>query len=505
MANIGEDKVANNDQMSLYESYLRASYAKLARLTLQDLRNNKKDSVLYSKYSRDDITKWLKTPESSSKHLRDACNFLFLSSHHFRRIVEHFALMVTYSYIIVPYGSGEIKNKKMYKLAYNKVVDLLNLMNISHEFKKIMITIFIQDVFYGYIYQSESSDSFFIKQLPADYCMISSIEDGAYNLAFDFNFFSTREEQIVNYGEEFEQKYWKFKGRNGKSGDRSLRWQELDSTKTIVIKLNEEIPYPAPPFAGILESIYALEDHKALFLAKTELENTRLLSFKIPLDDNNQMTIDDTMRHKFYNEIDSQVPDRVGYIISPFETKDHVLTSNSVGIDSVAVAETEFYNSAGVSQLLFNNEKASSSALKDSITTDFVIVCGVLRQFERWINRKIKNTDSKYRFAVKILDVSYHNRDTMFKAYRDACVNGAPMKMAMAATLGYTPSDILNMGILENEILGLRDGAFSQPLLSSNTLSPDTTDEGGRPQEGDDEIDDAGIKTRDSDSNADRV
>lgn len=502
MENIEENKIVE-EKVSVYENYLRASYAKLARLSLQDLRSNKKDSVLYSKYSRDDITKWLKNPEASSKNLRAACNFLYLSSHHFRRIVEYFARMPLLSYIIIPYGTNDIKNKKMYKLAYNKVVDLLNLMNIQHEFKKILTTIFIQDIFFGYIY--ETLDSFFIKQLPTDFCLISSVEDSVYNLAFDFNYFSSREDQLENYGEEFVQKYWMYKGKGDKKGDMGLRWQELDSLKTIVIKLNEEIPFPAPPFAGVLESIYSLEDHKALFLAKTELENTRMLSFKIPLDENNQITMDDIMRQKFYGEIGNEMPDRVGYIISPFDVKDHVLTSNNNGIDTVSVAETEFYNSVGVSQMLFNNEKASSAAIKDSITSDFDIVCGVLRQLERWITRKIKNMDSKYKFKCSILNVSNYNKKDVFAMLKEAATYGTPVKMAMAAVCGYNPSDLLHMGQLENEILELRGSTFSEPLLSSNTLSSDINNDGGRPESDDDDLGDDGIKTKDSDANKNRV
>lgn len=491
--------------MAIYESYIKASYAKLARLTLQDLRSNRKENVLYSKYTKENITSWLKSPETSQKQLRNACNFLYVSSSHFRRLVNYFSKMALLSYIIVPYGNGDIKNKKMYKLAFNNVAETLNRMNLQHEFQKVLTCVFIQDVYFGYCY--ESTDSFFIRQLPTDFCVLSSLEDGIYNAAFDLNFFSSREDQLENYGEEFVQKYWAYKGKDGKKGDIQLRWQELDSTKTIVIKLNEEISYPSPPFSGVLESLYTLEDYKALFLAKTELENTRLLSFLLPTDkDTHEIQMDDVTRQKFYNEIGEQLPTRVGYIISPFSVTEHTFSNTNIGIDTISVAEDEFFNSAGVSQMLFNNDKASSATIKDSITSDFDIVCGVLRQLERWVTRKIKNLDSKYKFKCSILNVSNYNKKDVFDMLKEAATYGTPVKSAMAAVCGYNPSDLIHMGVLENEILELRGSTFSQPLLSSNTLnSSDPNNEGGRPQKDDGSLTDAGQATKDSGTNDNRV
>lgn len=504
MDTIEEDIKKNVDEkINVYDQYLKASYAKLAKLTLQDLRDNRKESVFFAKYTKENIVNWLKSPETSQKQLRTACSFLYVSSNHFRRLINYFAKMPLFSYIIVPYGSDDTKiNKKMFKSAYNKVVNATSNMNIPHEFQKVLTVAFREDVFYGYCY--ETPDSFFIKQLPSDFCKIFKIEDGVYNPAFDFSFFNSGKEKPELYGEEFVQKYNAYRGTNGKNGDQSLRWQELDSTSSICIKLNEEINFVIPPFAGVLEALFDIEDFKALQKAKTELDNTKLIAFKLATNkDTNEIQMDDVMRRMFYTEISEQLPERVGFVITPFETTDHNFERSNVGIDTVSLAENQYFNSTGVSNMIFNGNKASSAALEKSIISDFDIVCGVLRQIERWINRRIKFMDSKYRFAIKILDVSRYNQDAMFKAYRDACLNGSPMKMAMAATLGYSPSDTINMGMLENDVLQLRNTVFSQPFLSSNTLS--SNDVGGRPEKDDGDLSDEGVKTKDSGANENRV
>lgn len=478
----------------------------MAKLTLQDLRNNKKESVFFNTYTKADIVNWLKRPESYQKQLRNVCYYLYMVSSQFKRLIDYFSHMALFSYIVVPYGMSNAKtNKKMFATAYEKVVNILSKMNIPHEFQKIMTVIFREDIFYGICF--ETDDSFMIKQVPSDACAISTSEDGSFCFSVDFSYFNSRQNTISFYGDEFVQKYNAYRGVDGKNGDNNLRWQEIDSANSICIKVNEDSPgCPVPPFAGVLEALFDIEDYKSLQKAYTEIQNTKLLSFKINLDpETNLPQMDNTMRRTFAGEIEDQLPENVGYIISPFETTSHAFENSNVGSNKVSEAVDQFFDTSGVSHMLFNGNKNSSAALDKSIISDFDIVCGVLRQIERWINRRIKFSDGKYRFAIKILDVSRYNQDTMFKAYRDACLNGSPMKMAMAATLGYSPSDVLNMGMLENTILELRDNAFSQPFLSSATMnSNDPNNVGGRP-ESDEPLSDAGEITKDKQTAADRV
>lgn len=489
----------------IYNKYIKSTYSNLAKLTLQDLRNNKKESVFFSKYTKEEIVKYLTKPESYQKQLRTACQFLYSTSNHFRRLVDYFGKMALFYYIIIPYKIGDSGiNKKMYKNAFIKVADRLNKFNIPHEFQKIMTVCFREDVFFGYIYETE--DSFFIRQIPSDACIITTVEDSVYNYSVDFNYFQTRESQLASYGDEFVEKYNLYK--NSKGSDPSLRYQEIDSRKSICIKINEDNPTVAiPPFAGVLESLFELVDYKSLVLANTELQNTKLISFKIETNkDTGEPMLDDVMRQKFYSEIGDQMPMRVGYVITPFsaESFSFANTANTM-MNQVANAEEEYFNSAGVSSMLFNGNRASSAALIQSIKTDFDIVKSVLRQIERWINRLLKtDSDSKYKFKISILDVTSFNIDEVYKRAKESATYGTPVKSILAALNGYNPSDLINMGYLENDILELRDTVFSEPLLSSNTLSSESTNEGGRPQS-DEPLSDSGQTTRDKGTAADRI
>jgi hypothetical protein len=401
------------------------------------------------------------------------------------------------AYIVIPYNVSEDKSKDILKKDYLQTINMLEVMNISHEMSKVLTVCFREDIFYGYIY--ESDNSFFIKQLPSDYCKLSCIEDGVYNFAFDFSYFKTRKDKLTQYGEEFQNKYSAYEK------DTKFKWQEIDSSKSICIKVNEDITYPVPPFVGILEALYDIEDYKALQLAKTELDNYKILSFKIPVDNEGNMKIDKTLRDGFIAEILNQLPERVGAVVTPFEVGDHNFEKNTLNADTVARSEDAYYNASGVNKMLFNSDKASSSVLIESIKTDYDMVACVLKQIERWINRKIKKSNVRNFFKIKFLDVTSFNQKDMFDLFLRGGQGGLPVKMALSSILGYSPSDVLTMGLLENDILQLRDTIFSEPLLSSSTMSPDN--EGGRPtnKEKGDGLTESGEQTAEDDENSDRV
>ena len=53
-------------------------------------------------------------------------------------------------------------------------------MQIKHEFSKISKTLYREDVFFGICL--ENKDNFYIQKINPDYCKVSSVVDGVYNL-----------------------------------------------------------------------------------------------------------------------------------------------------------------------------------------------------------------------------------------------------------------------------------------------------------------------------------
>lgn len=472
------------------------NFASLSKLVINDLNemNQLGKSSLNIKYSKDQIVKFLLEPKKFQKELRKLSNYLYNSSPNYKRLVQYFSSLLTFDFIIEPYDLNlEKVNVDAFKKQYQKNVNLLENMNIPHEFLKVLRTAFKEDIFYGY--EHSTDESYFIQKLDPDYCQIKSIEDGVYNFAFDFSIFDSDEDLLKKYPQEFINKHKIYK--NDKKNN---RWLELDSKKTICIKINEEIEYPIPPFNVVFEAVFDIDDQKRMRKVQTKMDNYMILTQQIPIDEKNgeanKFLIDLDTAISFHNKATQSLPEEVGLVTSPMKIEAIKLERKNKDTDRVAEAERDYYNAAGVSQTLFNSDKMTSTGVSKSVTTDEQIVFDVLRQLERWINRKLKNFNKTYKFRAKFLNNTIFNIKEVQERYLKAAQFGFPVKSALASSLGLSPSGLSNMTFLENDILGLHERMI--PLSSAHTQSGD---EAGAPKKSDNEISDSGLKTRDNDGN----
>ena len=177
-----------------YSDLVSGVYANLSKIGIRNLESTSDTNPTYTKYTKDQIVKYLGNPANYEKQLRNMSKYLFNISNYYRRLIQYFANMSTFSYELVPYGLDRSKsiNLNKFKKAYYASSTAVELMNIPHEATKILTIAFRDDVYYGYAW--ETNDSFAFQNLDADYCKISSIEDGVYNFAFNFSYFDANPE-----------------------------------------------------------------------------------------------------------------------------------------------------------------------------------------------------------------------------------------------------------------------------------------------------------------------
>lgn len=137
--------------------------------------------------------------------------------------------------------------------------------------------------------------------------------------------------------------------------------------------------------------------------------------------------------------------------------------------DTIADAEQSMFTAAGVSSLLFNNEKASSNALLLSIKADQAITYGIVKSIEDAVNRFVQSQSYGKNFKVTFLDCSPFNRKEMGDQYIKACQLGVPMVSYYCASQGLGQEELDSMNFLENDVLGIKDKFI--PLKSSATQS----------------------------------
>lgn len=492
-------KNASQSKSDFSRESVSLDYAQLSSMILKDL--NESSSKLLRSYTKEDVSRFMGNPMRYAKELQLMSSRLYDASPHYKRIVNYFAHMAKLDYIVEPYGldfSKEI-NAEKFRKGFDRASGLLDTMNIKHEFKKALTTAWKLDAFYGY--EHVAKDSYFIQKLPNEYCQIDGIEDGVFTFSFNFKYFDTYPLQLEMFPKEFKSMYRKYK--NGSQG----QWQAVDPSKSVVIKINEEVTYDIPPFVGVFASIFDIEDYKALKKTKETLQNYKFLVQKIPLRDkserNNDFLIDLNNVAMFHNKTSATLPEEIGLITSPMDVETVDFSKDKSEKNSVVEAERDFYSSTGTSQMLFNGDSTSQANLAKSITTDEMEVFTVLRQIERWVNKKMKSeVKGTYKFRSKILDITEFNKDEYIERLLKNAQYGMPIKMMLASALGVSPSAVSHMTYLENEVLGLTENFL--PLSSSHTSSGESNDEGGRPESDEDDLSDKGEEQRDRDDNSDR-
>ena len=385
------------------------------------------------------------------------------------------------AYVVEPYKIDPKKaNTKTINNNYRKVLNLLSSMNIKTQFPKVLTVCLREDVFYGTLWVT--NDSVTIQQLPSDYCSISTIEGNVPNVTFDFSYFDSNSALLEYYPAEFQTKYRQYQA------SRMTRWIELDSPTSFAIKCNSDIlDYALPPFAGLLRELYDIEDYKQMKETKTALENYAMLTMKLPMEKDGTWGIDLPKAKEFWRNLDSVLPDEVGSVLSPMDIdKISFEKSNTGDTDTVSEAEQHMFSAAGVSSLLFNNEKASSNALLLSIKADQAITYGIVKNIQDAINRFLQAQSYGKNFKVNFLNISQYNAKEAGDAYLKAASYGMPTISYYCASQGLGQAELDSMSFLETEVLGLQD--MFRPLQSSSQISSDdldstaATDEGGAPK-----------------------
>lgn len=472
------------------------TFANLARLTRRDLNSNEQAMATFHKnFNKDDVMRWMANPAKFEKQLRKLSRFLYDTSSHYKRLIQYFATMLTFDYYIEPYGLVDFTSPKLaenMKKKYIETANFLEVMNMKHEFLKVCERAWIDDV--AYFYELRLKDSYFLFPLDPDYCAVSGIEDGCLTFSFDFSYFKRRPKELDRYPEEFQQKYEKYKVDN-----KNYRYQEINPSRSICIKIAESVDYPIPPFCGIFEEVYALEDYKSLNLSRAEMENYLLLVAKIPYlnkaETENAFALGLDKAIEYFDRAMESLPPAVGGFLSVFDSVEPIkVDKNDKSVDYVSEAQKALYDSAGVSQLLFNGD-SSASTISKSIIVDENVVFKVLRQFERWVNTKLKDEIKGIKFRANFLDITKFSQDDYIKSLKEGVTLGLPNKLKYAAALGQSPSSVLHMEFLENTVFDIVN--IWKPLNSSYTQSG----VGGRPEKNEDDLSPEGETTRKNDSN----
>lgn len=222
---------------------------------------------------------------------------------------------------------------------------------------------------------------------------------------------------------------------------------------------------------------------KQLKLTKTELENYAMLVMTLGMNDDGSWQMDLKKANQFYHNLDDIVPEEIGTVLSPMPISKISFERNHAGdTNTIADAEENLFSAAGVSQLMFNSDKASSNALLLSIKSDQALTYSIVKSIECMLNRFIHSHGYGKYFKVNFLDCSPFNRKELGDQYLKSCQYGMPMVSYYCASQGMLQDEMDCMNFLEDDVLGVKQRFIPLQSSATQSASGNTGDEGGRPE-----------------------
>lgn len=470
-----------------------------AKQMIRQITNNprnasSKKSYTYSIYSKENIINWLQSPSTTTneKNLRDASNYMYVSSMHYNRLLNYYAGLYTGAYVISPLGFNPNEVKENFAKQFRKVSKALELMNIPNILREEILIALRDGAFYGVLLSDNNSA--FIQKIDPDYCRITSICDGSFLYKVDMTKIASK---LEFYPAEFTKMYNDYLA----TGD---QWQEVPVEISVCIKADSSIvDYTIPPFASVMPSLYTIANMEALQETATELKNYKMLHGEIPTDDKGNPLMDDKTVEKYYRHIANALGEYVGLALTPFHLTPFTFEQKTgvADVDDLGRAVANFWSNAGTSGLLHGRDNDTSGVMKLAIKNDETYVLGLVQQVERVLNRYLKTAFSgATKFKVNILPITVFNKDEYLKFYKEAAAFGLA-KSQYAAALGIPQYDVSGLNYIEKKIVPFDE---LTPFKSSYTNSGSEDSGAGRPTSDDNNLTPSGEATRDNDTNANK-
>lgn len=451
-------------------------------------------------YSREELRDYVRKPHRYSSRLISVMRFMYFYSGYFKKIIQYYVNLVksdcwTVDTEFLTDNAANIDKKKL-KRDYYAYVREVGAFDLANALPKILFGVFLYDAYFGYVCDTDEGKVLFSFQ-PED-CIITGYTNGIPR--FGIRKLSVRDSRRKIYPDEIEEIL-----SNASKESIAKGYIELPIEKTICIKYNDGFDFLYPPFAFIIKEILDLEDFKDIERAKAENEIYKILSLKVPTDQNGRPTMTEPDTTSWTELITDIVSRTIGVFPSPFEVTPIEFSKNTTNnINNVQNAINEMYSELGVSQSMLSGA-AHGSELKASIEVDASEVYRVLKQVARAVNfhcRMRLPVNNKYRFTFRFLDITAFNQkdkvDELLKMAQASC----PVKTELMAAMGKSPLKMFGNAFMENDVFELADNW--EPMQTSYTQPADSGKGGennGRPAMDENDISDITQNTRDNDGN----
>lgn len=367
-----------------------------------------------------------------------------------------------------------------------------------------MFCYWIVGLIVSFYWIDETDDYITLLPLPIDFCHITTNWTMGFRFAIDLVYF----DRFIAMPQQIPELYNAYRKFCKKRED-LYKGEDLAPYQYYLVPVDKgwcftwDIIHPdkVPPLSSSMGSALDTLSYRDLLKNRLALDLYKVIALQIPLDDKtHQTSIPYDLAMKITQVIQSSLPSNIKVFTSPFES-DAITTDESSRFNElIDIGNNNFYATAGVQKGSFGSgEVNTSSSLKASSDVDYAYVQHMYRQYENFINWQIGLKTKKYNWQVHMfgnrLEKSQEISDSL-----NVVKTANTGILHLQAARGLEPFQVKSQMLLEDK-LQLRD--LMKPIQSMFT-TPANKSSGGRPQSNDTALSDAGVQTRDNDSNANR-
>ena len=418
----------------------------------------------------------VQSPENYGSSIIRLSQYMMLKSGYYKRLIDYFVNMAVINWTI----DTEIKQDKMFsinpktfKKNYIKFTAQANKFKIDNRITDIIRKLFVEDACFGFVTENTVDSSIFF--IDPKYCEIKSLVNGSvYQYAINRSLLSNSYINSLPF---------ELQNLLDQSKETSLNNMVMIPYKnSLCLKYNNDFTYLYPAFFNLIAAILDIDDIKDLTKAKSEADAYKLVYFKIPVNDDGQITMGDELIYPFVEMAKSILPDRFGVIPSPMDLE--LIESKSTISDDknkVEQAVENYYGEAGVSKALISSA-SSGSELKLSMKVDSSDIYRIYRQIEAWMDLQMKLREyiyDEYQFVYRILPTTIFDVDDYIDKQLKLSQASIPNKGMLLAANGINTAKMLGNSFTEQIF---KEDIFDKwEVLKTSYTQTGNVSEGGRP------------------------
>ena len=394
----------------------------------------------------------------------------------YKRILLHYATILTYSGILVPSPSyGKNLSEDYIKKRYFKAIDFVDSVGISNLMFDWALTALRDGCFYGII-QYIDDHTLSILTLPAKYCA-SRFKDACGNdvIEFDVSYFDSltdKDQQraaLKVYPNEVVNWY-----RRYKKGKVRSKWVYISAENSICLPFLDG----RPSFLHVIPAVINYEQAVERDRDRDMEEIRKIIVQKIPhLQDGGLLFEPDEASEIHKGTVNMMKGNKNVSVLTTYADVDAIIskTTSDSTTSILAASLKNVYDEAGASEQLFGSD--SNLALESSLNNDMALMMTFAKKAEKVITRVVNNQyqNSNVSFRYMVLPITNYNAskylDNSFKL-----ASGGYSFLLPAIALGLSQKTLGEVKDLEEDILQLYDKL--KPLQTSWTQSANDV---GRP------------------------